>query len=206
MHNLSSKELYLANGGNKIYIYKDGFGDVYSATPEEEAEWAKEVVARALVRIDTESNSTNLTFAINDLLFHHYKDVESLLIEKMNTAIPPRQIVFATALWKSFHNPQSFDVVYQNFLHHRDEFLNEVFQGLIEFKKNHSAHKFILSCLTGTDGLLQTKAHTTVSMWAYTGLPQLRGSQLLERLAPENADVTIFGQAVEELKTILAKA
>jgi len=32
------------NGGNKLYIHKDGFGDVYSATAAEEAEWAKEVI------------------------------------------------------------------------------------------------------------------------------------------------------------------
>ncbi|MBL0741468.1 hypothetical protein [Chryseolinea lacunae] len=206
MHDFSSKELYLANGGNKIYIYKDGFGDVYSATPEEEAEWAKEVVARALGRLDTETNSTGLTFAINDLLFHNYKGLESLLIEKMNTTTPVRQIIFATALWKSFHNVQSFDIVYNNFQEHRHECLDEAFHGLIEFKKSHPAHKFILWCLTGTDSLLQTKAHTTVSMWAYTGLPQLRSNKLLERLTPENTDPAVFAEAIEELKTILTKA
>ena len=36
----TSRELYMMNGGNKMYIYKDGFGDVYSASAAEEMKWA----------------------------------------------------------------------------------------------------------------------------------------------------------------------
>jgi hypothetical protein len=69
MESPGSKELYMMNGGNKLYIYKDGFGDIYNATAEEESEWAKEIISNALARIDVENNLTVLQFAINDLVF-----------------------------------------------------------------------------------------------------------------------------------------
>jgi len=46
------------NSGNKLYIYKDGFADVYIATPGEEQEWAQEVIANALEGIDKGENTT----------------------------------------------------------------------------------------------------------------------------------------------------
>ena len=48
----TNKELYMMNGGQKQYIGKDGFWDVYNATPEEEAAWDKELAENALSKID----------------------------------------------------------------------------------------------------------------------------------------------------------
>ena len=58
------------NGGVKFYIHKDGFGDVYNATVAEEAEWAKEVIDRALKRIETDGNATSFKMAVDNLKFH----------------------------------------------------------------------------------------------------------------------------------------
>jgi hypothetical protein len=98
----TSKELYMMNGGNLLYMYKDGFGDVYNATPAEEAEWSKEVVAKALATIDTQENAIELQFAIENLRFHHYPDLKTFLIEKIKDTSPARQEAFATALWDIF--------------------------------------------------------------------------------------------------------
>ena len=102
MTSFSNKELYMMNGGNKLYICKDSFGEVYNATVAEEALWAKDVVANALYRIETETNFTSLKFAIDDLLFHQYGSLETLLAEKAVTAIPGKSVVFAAALWKIY--------------------------------------------------------------------------------------------------------
>ena len=80
----------MMNGGNKIYIHKDGFGDVYCATQTEEAEWAQEVIAIALAQVDTVTNATTLKFAINKLLFHKYPATENLLKEKIKTSTPAK--------------------------------------------------------------------------------------------------------------------
>jgi len=91
----TSKELYMMNGGNKTYIGKDGFFDIYSATPEEEAEWSKDVVAKAIATIEMDENKVNIEFAIENLRFHKYKDLKELLITKMQNASIIRQKVFA---------------------------------------------------------------------------------------------------------------
>lgn len=94
----SSKELYMMNGGNKLYIYKDGFGDDYHATAAEEAEWSKEVVANALAVIDSTENAINLQFAIENLRFHEYPALKEFLLQKMEGTSPVRQAAFAKAL------------------------------------------------------------------------------------------------------------
>ena len=161
----SSKELYIMNGGNKQYIGRDGFMDVYHAMPAEEAEWAKEVVANALSVVDTESNSTNLKFAIDNLVFHNYKTLENLLISKMKDTTPVRQIAFANALWIIFNYPRSFEIIKENFLRYRTECLNEVFWALKDFRKNEAARKFLDDCLAGGDEELAAKAKMSMSMW-----------------------------------------
>lgn len=41
-----SKRLFMENGGQKHYIYLDGFGDIYDATPAQEAAWRKELLEK----------------------------------------------------------------------------------------------------------------------------------------------------------------
>lgn len=100
MQPFSNRELYLMNGGNKLYIYKDGFYDVYNATPEEEAEWAKEVVATAISKIDSSENLADLTNAVENLQFHGYDGIQELIMKKLETAGPQRRIAFENILSK----------------------------------------------------------------------------------------------------------
>lgn len=203
MHNLTSKELYLANGGQKLYIYKDGFGDVYKATAAEEAEWAKEVVDNNLVKIQNETNRTVLQFAIAALVYHKYQGLEDLLIKSLQDTSPARQIVFASALWNMISNQKSFDIIYQNLMLHRCECLNDVFLGLHDFKNHEGAKRFLINCLEGVDDELAIKAQMTISMWAWSGMPELRENNLLEMLKIENKKQPTFKQAVDKLKQIL---
>jgi hypothetical protein len=94
----TSKQLYMMNGGNKMYIYKDGFGDVYDATPAEEALWAQEVVEKALRDVDAVENSVSLSCAIDNLRFHKYPGLKELLTDKMKDTSPPRQQAFEAGL------------------------------------------------------------------------------------------------------------
>ncbi len=94
----TSKELYIMNGGNKTYIGKDGYADVYSATADEEKEWAKEIIAKALETLNKEENSVTLQFAIENLRFHEYDGLNELLINKMRDTNPARRKVFADAI------------------------------------------------------------------------------------------------------------
>lgn len=187
------------NGGNTLYIYKDGFGDIYQATAAEEAAWGEEVIANALKRINTETNATNLRFAINDLVFHGYENIEELLFEKMQGASPARKIVFAGLLWTMKGYEKSFSVIYQLFLCHRDKYLDEIFAALLDFKDNMAARNFVLDCLSGDDELLYNKACITISMWSYSGMPELRAAGLLDSLK-EKRNVPV---AIAQLKQLL---
>ena len=202
MATFSSKELFLMNGGNKQYIHRDGFGDVYHATASEEEEWTKEIVANAVARIETEDNATVVKFAIENLRFHNYTGLETLLVTKILEDGPVRQVIFATALWNLYKYPDSFEIIYRNLQQYRHQCLNTVFLSLDDFKNNDSARNFLLTCLKGNDGLLHTKAHMTISMWAYTGMPLLRENNLLDRLKIENKNEPSFKTAIELLEEV----
>lgn len=201
MPQYSSKELYMMNGGNTLYIYKDGFGDIYEATPQEEVAWSQEVIANALVKIDKETNVVNLKFAINDLIFHGYENVDLLLLNKIQNTSPTRAIVFATLLWTMKGYEKSFGVIYQLFLNYRHQCLNDIFHALTEFKNNVAARKFLLDCINGDDEQLHAKAHTTLTMWAYTGMPELRAAGLLDTL--KSREGKLFETAIQELRQLL---
>jgi hypothetical protein len=204
MSPFSSKELYLMNGGNKTYIYKDGFGDVYKATPAEEAEWAQEVIERALAVIDSNVNPASFSGAIDSLLFHNYPSLEALLIKKMEDANPLRQVLFATALWRIYQYEKSFYILLYH-VQHTSECLTDIFLGLGDFRNNIGAKKFILACMEGDDDILSAKANMTINMWAYSGIPALRENSLLETLRPENKNEECFKTAIKQLKQILVE-
>jgi hypothetical protein len=203
MQQFSSKELYIMNGGNKLYLYKDGFGDIYQATPGEEREWTQEIIANAVAKIELLEDAIHLKFAIENLVFHNYPELEELLLSKVKDTTPSRQIAFATALWTIYGYKKSFEIIYQNLLQHRDNSVNDVFMALIEFKNNQEAQLFIVNCLEGADELWLAKAQITIGMWAYTGIPALRAHNLLNMLTAENKNSSTFQPAVERLKTIL---
>ena len=202
MQIFTSKELYIMNGGNKMYIHKDGFGDMYCATLTEEAEWAQEVIANALAQVDTVTNATTLKFAIDKLLFHQYPNIRNLLKQKIKSSAPEKQVVLATALWNIYQDDKSFELVHHHLLQHRAECLNVVFLCLIGFKDNEHAQEFLLTCLEGCDDELFLKANTTIVMWAYTGMPGLRENNLLEMLKMKDRDLPTFKLAIKQLKEI----
>lgn len=154
----TNKELYIMNGGNKQYIGRDGFMDVYNATAAEEAAWAKEVVASALNSIDTGNDATQIRFAVDNLLFHNYQGLEALLVLTLKNANPVKQIALANVLWIVYKYPPAFDIIMQNFQAHRQECIAEVFRALRDFKAHEGARKFLADCVAGDDEQLAATA------------------------------------------------
>lgn len=201
MQPFTSKELYMMNGGQKLYIYKDGFGDVYNATAAEEADWAKQVIARAIDRLQTETNRVTLKSAINDLVYHSYSNLENLLKHELQKATPARQMTFAAALWTLIKYDKSFDIIHQQLLTNKAINLDDVFMSFDDLKDNQEARNFLISCLEGTDELLHTKAVRTISMWAWSGLPVLRDDNLLT-LLQQPKYTPDFQTALQKVKTV----
>lgn len=203
MQEPTSKELYIMNGGQKLYIYKDGFGDVYKATPAEEVEWAAEIVATALGKIEKEIHAAHLQSAIDNLVYHKYEGLEAVLLRNIQDENPVRQIVFATALWKLTGYADSFSILLQNLREKREACINGVFWGLKEFINHEGAKHFLISCLEGDDDELARKAAYTIESWAWFGIPKLKEGNLLIVLKMEYRDQPDFKIALAKLKAIL---
>ena len=191
------------NGGDKLYIWKDGFIDVYNATPAEEEEWKQELIDGALIKIATENNKSSLEIAISNLAYHHYEGLDELLLQSIEGASPARQIIFAVALWKRKNYTRSFEIIFDILLQHRAECLNEVFTGLNDFKNHIAARHFMINCLEGEDADLFNKAQRTLFIWAWSGMPALREDKLLETFQFENKNLPAFHSALERIKEIL---
>src|SRR6187402_670634 len=174
MANFRSEQLYKMNGGNKMYIHRDGFGEDYQATAEEEARWKKELIDEALARLTTEIDSVSLIARVETLRYHDLPNLQEILLDRLPQLTPAMQIAMAAALWKIYRYENSFTLIHTQFLAHPAELLNPTFTALQELHKNEAAKDFILTCLRGQDPTLRTKAVTTAGMWAYMGIPAIR--------------------------------
>lgn len=191
------------NGGQKHYIYRDGFGDVYNATPEEEEEWTKEIVENALSKIATEEDRTALQFAIENLAFHNYKEEITVLVNSIPGASPDRQLAFASSLWNMNCKEDDFEIVFEILLQHKASCITDLFQRSAGFKNHIGARYFLIKCLEGNDEYLFEKAQTILSIWAWSGLPQLRENSFLDRLQFNSRDLPASKAAIKRLKEIL---
>ena len=203
MSPFTNKELYMMNAGQKHFIGKDGFADVYNATPAEEAEWAKEIVENAVAKISTEENSSVLQSAVEALVFHKYKSHDTVLLNSIQGASAARQLAFANSLWRMNCNENDFDIVFKILLHNNASCINDLFQEPARFKNHMGARYFLIKCLQGNDEYLFEKAQTVLSIWAWSGLPQLRENSALDWLQFNNRDLPKSKAAIKRLKEIL---
>ena len=199
----TSKQLYMMNGGQKYFIGRDGFADVYDASLAEEQQWEKEVIALSLARIEKEENSSLLEMAISNLIYHNYNGLDALLLDSIIEASASRQIIFAAALWKSENFDSRYKIIFPILLQHKARCLNEVFEGINDLKNKLAARYLLVYCLEGDDDGLIEKAQRTLSIWAWHGLPALRENNLPDTLQYESKNLPAFQTAIERLKQIL---
>ncbi|RRB06550.1 hypothetical protein [Larkinella rosea] len=205
MYDMTPKELYFANGGQTLYIYKDGFGDQYKATPAEEAEWRKELIEREWKRLDSETNAVSLKHLIDNLNYHNADDLVPKLVQKLDEVKPETRVVIAGCLWKITKYKKSFSIILNTFNVHRNNVLATVFATFQDMVGDREVASFLLDCLEGDDAVLHQKAHTTLVMWSYMGIPQLRDGGLTDALSPDNkiANTEAFLKAIKTAKRLL---
>lgn len=203
MHPFTNKELFMMNGGQKHYIGRDGFMDVYNATPEEEKEWAKELGENALAVIDSEEEIISLETAIENLASENYHDPVSVLLSKFPDASPSKQLVFATSLWYMNCTKKDFDKVFKILQQQNASCLMAFLDQPGDFKHHAGTRYFLIKCLQGNDEYLFEKAQTILSIWAWSGLPQLRENRSLDWLQFNIRDLPESTAAINRLKEIL---
>lgn len=191
------------NGGQKQYIGKDGFWDVYNATPEEEAEWAKELAEIALSKIGTEEDTNAVQIALENLAFQKYHDQVTVLVNSISAVSVENQLLLATALWNMPCNENDFEIVFEILLQHNASCLTDLFQQPGDFKHHSGARYFLIKCLRGNNEYLFEKAQTILSIWAWSGLPELRENSALDHLQFNNRNLPTSVTAINRLKAII---
>ncbi len=207
MNQPTSKELYFMNGGKTHYIYTDGFGDIYNATPAEEIQWRKELIESKLERLDTEKNPVVLKGILDTLIYHQVPNLQQIITKKLAQAEPVLQIQLVSSLWKMNRYPQTFSVLFRLLNNHREQCITEVFSAMFDMTDNREVRNFLIACLEGEDVGLFSKAHIVLKMWAYMGISSLRQGTVLEDLGINNKQLkpVVFQAALHEVKGILAR-
>lgn len=203
MHPFTNKELYIMNGGQKHYILKDGFADIYNATPAEERQWKKEIIDNCKAKVAEEVNTTTLQFAIDNLIYHKYEELVPLLVNSIDGTSPERALLFAAALWNLVGSEKDFEIAFQILVQHKAECIKHLFQHPGDFKKHVGARHFLIYCLEGNDEYLFENAQRVLSIWAWSGLPQLRSDHLIDPLQFNNRTWPKSQEAIMRLKKML---
>lgn len=205
MYDMTPKELYFANGGQTMYIYRDGFGDQYKATPAEEAEWRNELIEREWKRLETETNAVSLKHLIDNLNYHKADDLVSKLVKKLDEVKPESRVVIAGCLWKINRYKKSFSIILETFNAHRKTVINHVFSTFQDMVGDKEVADFLFTCLQSDDAVLHQKAHMVLTMWSYMGIPALR-EETLETYLSRDSKLThpdAFENAIKTAKRIL---
>ena len=85
--NSESKQLFMDSGGQTHYIFLDGNGDRYSATPAEEAKWRKELLEHYAKRIQEEDNPAIRGHIAHIMQINGATNVEALLLAAAENAL-----------------------------------------------------------------------------------------------------------------------
>ena len=109
--NAESKRLFMDNGGLTHYIYLDGNGDRYSATPAEEAKWRVELLENYAQRIKVEDDGVILTHIARNMQLNGATNVEDLLLAAAENATPKAKQGLAQALVEVFNNDKVFKII-----------------------------------------------------------------------------------------------
>ncbi len=109
--NAESKRLFMENGGNLHYIGRDGFMDVYRATPAEEAAWRQELIEKYTRRLGVEDNETVLTGIAETLEYNGVKNLADLLCEAAKTATLKARQSIAQVLVQKFDPEKGAEVM-----------------------------------------------------------------------------------------------
>jgi hypothetical protein len=197
-----SKSIYMSYGGNIQNIGRDGMMEDYHATPEEEAEWKKELLHKAVQTLMSDADFSDTQMAINTLEYHNYEGLKDLLISKAGTASPNIKILCAGVLWKKFAYAKSFDILVSILEEHKEK-CREVFYALGQCKDCAAAEHFVIESLQSQDRQRFEGAKIAIGSWAYSGFPQLRSDGLLDTLNRQQGPLEQSSELLSRIKMIV---
>jgi len=186
--NAESKRLFMENGGNVHYIHRDGFGDVYKATPAEEEAWRKELIEKYTQRLREEDNETILTHIVESLGYNN-ANVADLLCEAAKSALPKAKMALTKLLYEKYDPERGVEIHLTLLeLEEQDSYWRDyVFRILFQQRSTRVAQRFVVQCLRGDNELHFRKAVDVLQMWGYYGDKALTDIEFLRSLNWQDA-------------------
>lgn len=187
--NAESKRLFMNNGGLTHYIYLDGNGDRYSATPAEEAKWRAELLENYTQRIKVEDDGVILTHIARNMQLNGATNVEDLLLAAAENAPPKSKQGLAQALVEVFNSDKGAEILISLLeLEVQDSYWrNYVFNCFFRMRNNQKVQAFLIECLQGEKELWFKKSVDVLRMWGHFGETALTDNNLLNALNWEDA-------------------
>lgn len=188
-NNEVSKQLFMDNGGNVLYIHRDGFGDVYRATYAEEAAWRKELVQNSSIRLYSEDNESVLKSLVETLQYNGVVNVESLLFEVGERASLKARQAIAKLLVEQFKSEKGAEILltFFNFEDEDNYWRDYVFRTMYQLRDSKVVQKWIVKCLRGDNEAFFKKAVDVLQMWGYYGDKAFTDIELLRALNWQDA-------------------
>jgi hypothetical protein len=187
--NAESKRLFMENGGNVHYIHRDGFGDVYEASPSEETAWRKELVEKYAQRLREEDNETRLGLLLQTLEYNGAENLADLLCEAAESALPKAKMALTKLLYEKYDPERGVEIHLTLLeLEEQDSYWRDyVFRILFQQRNNPVAQRFVMQCLRGDNEAHFRKAVDVLQMWGYYGDKAFADRELLMALNWQDA-------------------
>lgn len=207
--NAESKRLFMANGGNILYIHKDGFGDVYRATQVEEAAWRAELIENYSNRLKVEDNETVLAGLAQTLQYNKVENVGDLLFEAAKTAAPKAKQALAKILAEKFDPEKGAEALISllEWEAETDYWRNYVFNSFFRMRDNRTVQNFIIQNLQGDNEIWFKKSVDVLCMWGIYGDKDLTDREMLLSLKWDDAtaNTPYFREILERVIKIILK-
>jgi hypothetical protein len=205
--NAESKRLFMDNGGDILYIHKDGFGDVYHATHNEEAAWRGELIEMYTRRLSEEDNESALAHLANGLKSNGVKNVGELLFEAFKTATPKAKQAIAKILTEQYDAERGAEALISllEYEAETDYWRNYVFNSFFRMRDNRTVQNFIVENLRGDNEIWFKKSVDVLCMWGIYGDKDLTDREMLLSLNWNDATANdpYFRETLEKVIKII---
>lgn len=209
--NTESKRLFMDNAGQTHAIYLKDNGANYAATPEQEAEWRKELLENYEKRIREEHDDATLAYLARMMKLNGAKHVEQLLYETARNATPVAKQGLAQALSAEFNSEKAADILISLLAleNESDYWHNYVFNCFFRMRDNTGVQKFIAACLQGDNEMHFKKSVDVLTAWGLMfGHTEFADRNLLRVLNWEDASANDpdFRAALEKTLKLVYKS
>ncbi len=164
------KQIYLENGGIHHYIMRD-HGTDYSASPEDELIWKRELLDELTQRLKTIDHYSGLNFIATVMRHHGVPNIEEQFLETAKQPNLKARQAIGQVLGEQRMDEAAAQVTLSllEFEDESDYWRNYVFSALGNMRQNKVVQRFVIQFLKGDDEIHFNKAVGVIQSWGMKG-------------------------------------